>query len=447
MAFSPAQTATLHRASRPAIKHCMSRIGQYWNDSRWLDVRNRYRLNALGQIKRDAPTNPQAWTPTHIHLSDYIAASTITHCFDGWSFLGRAIEAELAGDPDSARHLGYYAELRAAMALLGADGIGVFDNKHVVVDARGRCHVVRARGTHVFTWEVLEFWAASTAGVNTLLNSIQPGGLKLKEWLNHYPAGVNFIATTWLKQWGLDLSRLADDRNARNLASYRPTAFTSPGPTEVVDTIDAVARFWEMCEPGALGGFPVLDRHLLRRGIELAFVNSQGRTRRQARRRYDNDVKAMLHGVSPRELSPDQWLSFLNYADGASDSRLLDDAAGLSKPTDSNHSKEVLARAALLLRVATGSVAELVSDVKTSGGSELEFWWSDRSVRRRLWAEDNPPSIFADLWLDIRDATAAVTAWANASGTRCHYGLWNDHGREAGALATTERVALWGLGL
>lgn len=61
-----------------------------------------------------------------------MAASVIVHCFDGWSYLGRALEAEMAGDPQTAVHLGYYAELRAAMSVLASDEIGVFRNKHAV---------------------------------------------------------------------------------------------------------------------------------------------------------------------------------------------------------------------------------------------------------------------------------------------------------------------------
>ena len=446
MALTQAQIDVLQKADRAAIKRCMSRLEKHWANSRWLDQRNRYRVNCVGQINHDSP-DKHTWTPTHVHLRDYIAASAITHSFDGWSFLGRAVDAELGGDPDSARHLGYYAELRAAMALLAADGIGVFNNKHVVVDTCGKCHVIRGTTTHKFTWEALQIWASSSAGVDTLLYSVQPGGVPLREWVNHYPTSANFIATSWLRQWGLDLSRLADDHNARNFASYRPTAFTSPGPTEVTNTVDAVAKFWQLCEPGASGGFPVMDRHLLRRSVELAFKNSQDQTRRQAPQKYKNDVKVMLHGVAPRELSLEQWEQFLTHADGEADPRLFEDANGRSKPTDLNHSKEVLARAALLLRVATGSVADMLSDVTITGGSELEFWWSDRAVRRRLWPKDSPPSTFADLWLDVSDAAEAITSWVADDGPQCHHGLWHDHGKDAAALATTERVALWGLGL
>jgi len=97
MAFSQAQITALQRADRAAIRRCMSRIEQYWIDSRWLATRNRYRSDCVNQIDRDAPT-AQVWTPTHVHLSDYIAASTVTHCFDGWAYLGRALDAELSGD-------------------------------------------------------------------------------------------------------------------------------------------------------------------------------------------------------------------------------------------------------------------------------------------------------------------------------------------------------------
>jgi len=446
MTLSSTQKTILNHASRQAICSCMSRVQHHWTQSLWLSNRSRYRNDCIGQIDRDSPDR-QTWTPTHIHLSDYIAASSITHCFDGWSYLGRAVDAELEGDPDTARHLGYYAELRAAMALRAGDGIGVFKNKHVVVGATGRCRCLRSEPTHSFTWKALQHWAASSAGVNTLQESVRPGGVPLREWLAHYPASVNFIATSWLKQWGLDLSRLADDREARNIASYRPTAFTSPGPTTVQDTVDSVAMFWEMCEPGATGGFPVLDRHLLRRGVELVFKASHGRSRLQAPRRYENDIKAMLHGVAPAELSEVQWERFLNYQDGQGTPRILTDANATSGPEHPDHSKEVLARAALLLRVATGSAANILSNITSFGGTELEFWWSGDSVRRRLWPEGSPPATFADLWIDVKEAADSVVTWLQATQQPCHYSLWDERGKEAATLATAERVALWGFGL
>lgn len=464
MPLSPAQLKSILSARRGAVRDVCQRLPKYWQRDRWLSIANKYRDDCTGQIhdeydaaEKDRVANSDHksklslhWKPSHRQLCDYIAASTLTHCTDGWAYLGQAISAELAGAPDIARHLGYYAELRAAMSLLAGEGVGIFSTHHVAVIGRAKCELIPmgdVNGTHQFTWATLKEWAESPAGVDTLQRSIRPGGVPLREWTDQLPASVKFVATHWLKQWGLDLSRLANDREARNLVSYRPTAFTSPGPTAVTDTIDAVTKFWKMCEPAATGGFPVLDRHLLRRGVELAFETSQGRTRLQARASYQRYVKAMLHGVAPTELSEAQWERFLVFDDEQEIPRMLLAANSTSGLEDPNHSEQVLARAALLLRVATGSVADLLSDVVSRGGTELEFWWSSNSVRRNLWADGSPPAVFSDLWVDVREAAESVVAWVNGAEEPCRYGLWKEQARQAFALATTERVALWGLGL
>jgi hypothetical protein len=69
------------------------------------------------------------------HLAQYIAASSILHCADGWSYLGRAINCLLKGDPHRVVHLAYYAELRAALSLLASEAIGVFSRNNFVIDA------------------------------------------------------------------------------------------------------------------------------------------------------------------------------------------------------------------------------------------------------------------------------------------------------------------------
>ena len=212
----------------------------------------------------------------------------------------------MAGDPDSARHLGYYAELRAAMSILAGDGIGVFLNKHIVVTKEQECVFLDYGTTHRFAWEALKAWASSSAGLKILFRVIKPGGILLQDWLDQFSAGSGFIASEWLQRWGLDLSRLTKDRDARNLASYRPTAFTSPGPRPIGDTMEAILRFWEICEPGAVGGFPILDRHLLRRS--LALISEEN-----PKNIYDERLSMMLNALDPKELSSNQWAEFLKY--------------------------------------------------------------------------------------------------------------------------------------
>ena len=126
-------------ADRQRIVMSLGSLKSYWEKGRWLGANNRYKQETSKQVKADAGGF------TDSNLTEYIGASTLGHCFDGWSYLGRATEAELAGDPGSARHLGYYAELRAAMSLLAGDGIGIFNNSHVSVNGSGDVLELRKR--------------------------------------------------------------------------------------------------------------------------------------------------------------------------------------------------------------------------------------------------------------------------------------------------------------
>ena len=142
----------LGKASGPAIRDAMPRLMEHWRVQSWLCNKNIYRQNVIDLINAGGVLE-------HAHLSEYVAASAVVHSFDGWSYLSRALEAEMAGDPDSARHLGYYAELRAAMSMLASGGIGVFDRQHVVVRDSQECEIFKSDGTHVFAWQALEIWA------------------------------------------------------------------------------------------------------------------------------------------------------------------------------------------------------------------------------------------------------------------------------------------------
>ena len=358
----------------------------------------------------------------------------------------------MAGDPNAARHLGYYAELRAAMSLLASEGIGVFNNKHIIVTEEGKCEPLKGIQTHEFAWKALKIWAQSQRAGDTVFTIIKPGSLPLRDWLDQFSAGTHFIPSEWLQQWGLDLSRLADDREARNLASYRPSAFVSAGPKSIDETMESIWQFWEMCEPGAHGGFPVLDKHLLRISLKLTFKNQHRSSPKQAKRIYEKKIQGMLDGLPlpDNHNLRDQWMKFLNYESEKSIPGIISDANSKNDPSHPNHSKQVMARATLLLRVATGSSADLLEEAGNDVRTKLKFWWHSPSVRRRLWAESHPPSSFQDLWSDIDDAMGATRQWINSKSNgqpACHHNFWATHATEASRLATTERAFLWGIGL
>lgn len=430
----------LANASRRSIRDAMPQLAGWWQANTWLGRNNVYRQDAIRQIASGVVTD-------HIQLAEYVAASAVAHSFDGWSYLGRALEAEMAGDPDAARHLGYYAELRAGMALLASGGIGVFDRKHVVVRSNQQCEVFNSDGTHVFVWRALRIWAESAAGRDTILDSVSPGGVRLSEWLNQFSIGSNFLATSWMTQWGLDLSRLAEDRTARNIASYRPTAFTTPGPRSIEDTLRGILLLWEVCDPGANGGFPVLDSHLLRSSLEMAWRGSNAARHINS---YQQQLQVVLNAVTPTSCPEGQWDQFLAFQNLDKGHGLIQDANGNVDQYHKEHSKQVLARATLLLRISTGCSAILLGEAGVNGGSDLEFWKSGASVRRRLWPDADPVASSIDLWLDVESASESIDQWlhrvAEDPPLSCH-ALWTEQAAAAATLATAERAFLWGIGL
>ncbi|HEY6250744.1 MAG TPA: hypothetical protein VI685_12355 [Candidatus Angelobacter sp.] len=216
-------------------------------------------------------------------MRQYIAASSFVHCTDGWSFLGRSIDAHSNGDSGAALHFAYYAELRAAMCFLATRGIGIFSNKHYVVSTPSSCTVVpkksgRYWGTHQITWLALEHWADQAKSSDFLLQIIAPTNINLTTWFQHYqrstPA-VKALGCKWLKNWGLDLKYLSEDRDARNEVSYRPTDLNRFAHLDPLSASEFLSKFWSLFEPSA-SRFEIIDRYLLRSTLEAAFKSATG---------------------------------------------------------------------------------------------------------------------------------------------------------------------------
>ena len=444
MNLNETQKSILEQANRSAIQQVISRLQDNWVKGDWLNPNNYYRTDASRKVQQDSRNGK---ITNHHHLADYVAASTIIHCFDGWSYLARALEAEMAGDPDAARHLGYYAELRAAMSLLAGEGVGLFNTDHIVVVSENKCKLFERMGTHAIAWKALEYWGGLPNSAKTLFRTIKPEGHFLQDWFTNFGGSAEFLAFEWLKQWGLDLSRLSDDRNARNIASYSPTAFTSSGPRSFKKTVIAVAQFWEMCGPESEGGFPILDRHILRRSLEMLFMHVAGRSRRQAKNKYLNQISRMLDSLNLTDEARLRLKKFLNYESMNFIPQLFTDADKTSLPNHIDHSKQVLARATLLLRVATGALSDLFHGSNLELYSDLSFWWSQASVRRCLWPTDGQPQSFIDLWEDVDYALYETEQWIdeNTNRPKCYYSFRDEKSKFAMTLTTTERIFLWGV--
>lgn len=462
MALSPAQQAELARANRPGVERAFARVANYWLTSEWLPANNRYKKSCIRAISRDR--RPPQRTSSK-QLSDYVAASSLTHCLDGWAYFGRALSSFLCGDIDASRHLAYYAELRAAMSTLATEGIGVFDKEHCVVIASGKAIPIppprkpakptRAvgSGTHQFVWDALQYWAQQGNAARLLFRLVEAGGLQLQAWLNAFatvPAVHRLLAQSWLQQWGLDLRRLAEDRNSRNLVSYRPTAFTSPPPVSADHALQFARDVWELCAPGTRFGFQLLDRAIVRGTLEYAFRSGHPfrRTHRQAKVVYERHIRSMLHQLAPTEMTQQQWLAFLTYNSTPSIPQLFVHASGRARPSDPLHPSQVLSRAAMLLRIATGACRLLLSSLTSFAGTNIAFWWQQLCIDRGIRDNSSASTPSADLWDDVSNAIDDLASWRQSmTGPLSYWRVWDERARSTAILGTCERIGLWGVGL
>jgi hypothetical protein len=440
--------ATLQKASRQAIQDSFSAISKHFVNGQWVGTSNRYRTRTIKMLARDTRKNRNV---NHRNLAQYIAASAPLHCADGWTYLGRAIDCHSRGDADSARHLSYYAELRATSSLLATEGIGIFSTSHFVVSAPNSCHRVGgSNGTHRVAWPALRRWAELQRAGDLFGHSIVINGIMLREWIDHFRSGPSLQPTglSWLDAWGIDLRNFSEDQEARNESSYRPRGLSPRISIDVPKSADFVSGLWSLCEPSGQSRFERLDRHLLRLSLEDAFKGITGKSSSGDPSQFKKDVSDMLQQLIPSETARKDWEKFLTRQIEPNDPVVLIEARQTDPLDHPRQHLQMISRASLLLRVATGACSVLLSEIGVSA-SDLKFWWSALGLRRGLWGAAGQPPSLTDLWADVDAAITGLREWEArpAGGGRSLADWWRDRSYQISVLGGCERIALWGLGL
>jgi hypothetical protein len=337
-------------------------------------------------------------------MSHYIAASSVLHCADGWSYLGRAINSLLRGDPHRVVHLAYYAELRAALSLLACEGIGVFSRSHFVIDGSQSARKLPAlQGTHVAAWSYLKYWSTLRRSGDLFSDVISPGGVSLSEWF-HPVGGVDSIvrpkARHWFGQWSMDLARFSEDRDARNESSYRPDGIPTPWYVSPAGALSLATDLWEACEPSSVSLFDGIDRHILRMTAESSFSATQGATPAQRPQEFSHYVDSIVDPLALDSPSSASWKAFLSRQTAPDDPSIFSNSTGDPLDRLVGHAA-ILSRATLLLRLATGATQKLIRSAGVSG-EKLEFWWHQLGTNRGFWDGTKDRSELLDLWDDIK---------------------------------------------
>jgi hypothetical protein len=410
--------------------------------------------------------DPGALVPYEVE--ELVAAAVLPHCVDGWGYLGRALACLIGGDLGATVHLGYYAELRAAMCLLATQSIGVLNFRHVVLEQSGLVALVppvpplprppsvsnqlpqrvRRIPTHTFVWEALNVWVDSPAATGLLDRIIEPGGHPLSAWLDALLPGLSNrqVAREWFNQWGLDLSRLLEDRQSRNAASYHPSTFGRP-TSSVRSALKSADDLWRTFEP-ASHAFDFIDRFILRRGLELGYHIATGDRHTLNPIDFGQRIEHAVNTLGPVSPPVPDWKTFLLRASPSPELAVLDAAEAQDPSGTPDHPFQVLSRAALLLRLATGAAQDFMRRAGLHP-RDLAAWSDALGIEMGLWDVGGRPSTMADLWLDIDEALVRIApdSLAGTSEPLSRHAANSRHGQDLVLLGSCERVGLWGLNL
>lgn len=447
--FNARQQLQIASADRSQIEaHLRKSLTMTFAKHIWLAPTNRYRERACEHIKEDVAKSGLH----HRDMCNYVAASVPTHLIDGWCYFGRSVESLLRGDYGGAIHLAYYAELRAAASLLAADGVGVFNHQHIIIDSSGTPSVMaNGGGTHEFVWHALECWSSNVNIQRRLMSTLQPRGLSILDFLTNFQGGTggSAISQSWTTKWGLDLRLLSEDRGHRNNMSYRPTTFRSSRTVKPSDSVTFINELWKLFEPTASGRFDRLDMHILRNSLKDAYsgVNGLPTTSAQkldAQKGFELEVRSMLSKLPLNLTESLNWEGFLLGRDEPQDAIVLRLAPLTSHSTDAELAMQMLSRASLLLRLATGSSLALLR----AGGvdaSSLAFWWHAFGAERGHWPESTPPSSVVDTWADVEVWLNQSETWLASSKDPDLNGLRSSAPAALTGLGMFDIVSTWGL--
>lgn len=430
-------------ASRKAVQQYFAQWVAAGIDDRWLDAANRYRETATKTYDDDFNSS----SVQHASLIEYISASAPAHLIDGWSYLGRSTDAILRGDLNAAIHFAYYAELRAAMSLLACEGIGVFNGKHPIIDQTGSYtspikHITKSwnktkkkyesqgASTHKTVWPLLHHWGSLKRASDLIEELVAPDGYSLRQWLDAFriPTSIRAISKQWLTSWGTDLTRLTDDHDSRNMASYRPSEFRLAPAPDASSAIEFVTDMWKLFEPTVGGRFPQLEKELLKR-----IIRTSGRPVSAAA------LEASL-GMAPATAA--NWEHFLTSPAEPRPLELSDKNSDIDK-TDCAF--QVTSRAALLLFLATGSTRKHLSNAGYSP-AQLEFFWRRLCEVRFDGPASSLPDDPIDLWGDIEAMISGAETWIGGASPGVSLGEWRKAQPDVmNQIVGFELAVVWGL--
>lgn len=424
----------------------MGRCLQRLQTGPWLD--SKVVLKQL--LKARAHSRPQTMQSNKFNnLSDYAAASSLLHCTDGWSYLGRAANALANGLLDEATHFAYYSELRSAISILACSGTVIHKNRSFTL-SNGNCMTVVAGSTHKIVWNMLNNWTQTRRAGELVGEMINIGGVSLIDWLNSRTLSGNTpsVISGLLQIWGVDLRLIEADRIQRNIASYQPSRLGNLSPTLTVDQIcDLLLDLPSLIEPSRQGTFPSLDMQLLAQALRLGgglFSNLGSQTSGSGRIPSRSEIETLVDEVVGGGVESTSFAARLEFLmnQGSSIIRGATDSPTKDYPTAAEDILGMMGRALILARIATGYV-DSVRDASGVATTMLAPWADNLGTSLGYWDSVSRPVDLVELWDDMVIAVASLRT--NAPLSTPLFSIHESSPWEILILTSLTRTALWSL--
>lgn len=322
-----------------------------------------------------------------------LAAEQILHLIEGWRYVASATSAFLTHSESAATHFAYYAELRAAMSLFAWSGIRLRMNAYYYLDMGGNKQTnIRNEKTHDAAWALWNEWTKRQDANNLFFGKIK---MHPAISLNDVFKSISFSdPRKKLQGWGADLISVANDKKARNSASYEAYWMARPLTAMPSSNVDLIQNIWRLflSDGNALS----FDSALISYVIEDAISAQKGISPTPA---GINKTKEQIRSEIARKISASTGVPEEDIL------RRIDPMVHSTKPFDlasspATEAINVLCRAFFMLRIA---VLALKENIELSNNPHTTEWLKNWLNHAGIWSPDCGFEL-SDIELDYKDA-------------------------------------------
>ncbi len=377
-------------------------------------------------------------------LAQYLALSAACHALDGWRYISQSSLAFLCGSRAQALHLAYYAELRAALAILARSGIGVLNRKHFALTSAG--DVLWFKGlTHEVAWKAIDSWATQPSCGPEVVRSFSSLEIAGDEWASATGATIATIGEHWIKNWSIDLHSLHVDRNLRNEASYRPNLRSDALALASRQDLRFVMDVSYATSPLSGGEFDVVDRAVINDFCRKSYKLLNDPPRRPTLEAFWGGIAEWIRtnkGKSGSEAI--EIVKSIRYSH-------LDPGGSIVRIAHLRNKglTGVFSRGLLLLRLASALLRSHWQEVRRRRSPQP---WQDRllldyAVHALVCDAASPSKDYTILHADQELAITGLADWLAAQSSFNAYQLWRDQSHALVELCRFERAGMTAVAL